>query len=143
KEVQYQLHTTSPSYPILASLELARAQAVAEGAEQIEHALRLAERIRSAIRNDPALAGYRVNESTELLDDCTWIDPLRISIDVGRLADRARTVRVFLFLDHGVSLNHVTCTALLANIHIGIDEAGVERLLHGLRHFAQQATRAA
>jgi arginine/lysine/ornithine decarboxylase len=143
KEVQYQLHTTSPSYPILASLELARAQAVAEGEEQIEHALRLAERLRSALRNDPALAGYSINESTELFDDCTWVDPLRISIDVGGLADSARTVRDFLFLEHGVYLNHVTATALLANIHIGIDEASVERLLQGLRNFGRQATRAA
>src|SRR5262249_23090539 len=31
KETQFAFHTTSPSYPILASLELARAQAVSEG----------------------------------------------------------------------------------------------------------------
>jgi arginine/lysine/ornithine decarboxylase len=137
KEVQYQFHTTSPSYPILASLELARAQAVTEGFEQIENALKLAGRIRQAIKNDPALAGYRINESSTLLDAYTRIDPLRISTDVRRLTDNARTVKEFLFANHGVCVNHVTGAALLANIHIGIDAASVQRLLRGLRDFAR------
>jgi arginine/lysine/ornithine decarboxylase len=140
KEAQYQLHTTSPSYPILASLELARAQAVSEGSDQVANALQLADRIRAEIRNDPALAGYGIHESSALLDDYTWIDPLRISIDVRRLTDNSKAVKDFLFAHHGVCLNHVTETALLAHIHIGIDEASVQRLLQGLRHFAQLAT---
>jgi arginine/lysine/ornithine decarboxylase len=140
KEIQYQLHTTSPSYPLLASLELARAQAVTEGQDRIDNALRLANHIRRQIENDPALAGYRVNESNDLVDDWTRIDPLRISIDVCRLAASAKTVREFLFAHHGVCVNHVTTSALLANIHIGINEASVERLLNGLRQFAQAAT---
>jgi arginine decarboxylase len=138
KDVQYQLHTTSPSYPLLAALELARAQAVTEGQEQIDHALHLANRVRQEIRTDPALAGYRVNESEKLLDWWTRIDPLRISIDVRRVADNAKMVREFLFTNHGVCVNHVTGSALLANIHIGIDETSVQRLLQGLRHFARQ-----
>jgi arginine/lysine/ornithine decarboxylase len=140
KEVQYQFHTTSPSYPILASLELARAQAVLEGADQIERALQLAARIRKDISTDAVLAGYRINESRELLDVWTRIDPLRISIDVGRLADNARAVKDYLFANHGVCITHVTGTALLANIHIGINETSVQRLLHGLRSFARAAT---
>jgi arginine/lysine/ornithine decarboxylase len=139
KEVQYQFHTSSPSYPILASLELARAQAVSEGSDQIANALRLANQVRTAIQNDPALAGYRIHESSALRDDYTWIDPLRISLDVRGLTDNARVVKDFLFAHHGVCLNHVTGTALLAHIHIGINEASVRRLLHGLRHFAQVA----
>jgi arginine/lysine/ornithine decarboxylase len=140
KEVQYQFHTTSPSYPILASLELARAQAVTEGVDQINNALKLANLVRKQIENDPALAGYRINESSELLDDVTWIDPLRISIDIRHLADNAKTVKGFLFANHGVCVNHVTGTALLVHIHIGINEASVQRLLRGLRDFARVAT---
>jgi arginine/lysine/ornithine decarboxylase len=139
KEVQYQFHTTSPSYPILASLELARAQAVLEGTYQIERARRLAARIRQEIGTDPALAGYQINESRELVDEWTRIDPLRISIDVRCLAGNARAVKDFLVANHGVCITHVTGTALLANVHIGINEASVERLLHGLRHFARAA----
>jgi arginine/lysine/ornithine decarboxylase len=141
KEVQYQFHTTSPSYPILASLELARAQAVSEGYDRIDNALKLACLLRQEIHNDPELAAYRINESSELLDDCTWIDPLRISIDVGRVANNAPAVKDFLFVNHDVCVNHVTGTALLANIHIGIAEASVQRLLGGLRHYARGARR--
>jgi arginine/lysine/ornithine decarboxylase len=135
KEVQYQLHTTSPSYPLLAALELARAQAVAEGEERIENALHLAASIRQAIRTDPKLAAYGVNESAEMLDGWTWIDPLRISIDVRRLGVCARDVKEYLFARHGLYINHVTGTALLAHVHIGVDQAAVERLLDGLRSF--------
>jgi arginine/lysine/ornithine decarboxylase len=141
KDTQYQFHTTSPSYPILASLELARAQAVTEGLGRIDNALRLAGLLRQEINNDPALAGYRVNESSELLDGYTRVDPLRVSIDVRRLADSARAVKDFLFANHGVCVNHVTGTALLAHIHIGISEASLRRLLRGLRHFARAETR--
>jgi arginine decarboxylase len=137
KEIQYQFHTTSPSYPILASLELARAQAVVEGSDQIENALQLAARIRQEINNDLMLAGYRINESAELVDEYTWIDPLRISIGVSGLGVNVKTVKDYLFSNHGVCVNHVTGTALLVNIHIGIDEASVLRLLCGLRQFAQ------
>jgi arginine/lysine/ornithine decarboxylase len=137
KEVQYQFHTTSPSYPILASLELARAQAATEGPGQIENALRLANLMRREIANDPALRGFRINESAELLDEYTRIDPLRLSIDVRQFAGNAKVVKDFLFANHGVCVNHVTGTALLVNIHIGINEASVQRLLVGLRHFAQ------
>jgi arginine/lysine/ornithine decarboxylase len=139
KEAQYKFHTTSPSYPILASLELARAQAVAEGHDRVENALRLAHLLREELRNDPALAGYRVNESHELLDDYTRVDPLRVSVDVRELTDDVKAVKDFLFANHGVCISHVAGTALLANIHLGIDEASVRRLLRGLRHFARAA----
>jgi arginine/lysine/ornithine decarboxylase len=139
KQVQYQVHTTSPSYPILASLELARAQAVREGHDRIDRALQLARLVRAAIRQDPALAGYGINESNDLCDDYTRIDPLRISIDVRRLTDNVKAVKDVLFEKHGVCVNHVTTTALLVNIHIGIDDAAVLRLLDGLRDFARMA----
>jgi arginine/lysine/ornithine decarboxylase len=135
---QYQLHTTSPSYPLLASLELARAQAVAEGAERIENCLRLADTLRRALRHDPDLEGYRVNESRELVDASTRIDALRISIDVRNVAESATAVREYLFAEHGVCVNHVTATALLVNVHIGIDVVSLERLLAGMRDFARQ-----
>jgi arginine/lysine/ornithine decarboxylase len=137
KEVQYQFHTTSPSYPILAALELARAQAATEGRGQIENALRLANLIRHQITGDPALRGYRINESGQLVDEYTRIDPLRLSIDVRQFADNAKVVKDFLFANHGVCINHVTGSALLANIHIGINEASVQRLLDGLRQCAR------
>lgn len=40
ESVKYTMHTTSPSYPILCSIELARAQATLEGEQMIEQSLR-------------------------------------------------------------------------------------------------------
>jgi arginine/lysine/ornithine decarboxylase len=139
KETQFAFHTTSPSYPILASLELARAQAVSEGFDQIDNALRLARRIREEVQGDPDLAVYTLNESSELVDACTLLDPLRISIDVGRVTDNVKAFKEFLFAEHGVCVNHVTRTAFLVNVHIGVSETGVQRLLRGMRQFARAA----
>ncbi len=56
----YGRHTTSPSIPILASLDLARAHAESDGRRLVQRAIDLAATLRSTIEHDPALSGCRV-----------------------------------------------------------------------------------
>jgi arginine/lysine/ornithine decarboxylase len=136
EKAQFGFHTTSPSYPILASLELARAQAVLEGAERIEKALSFAETIRTAIATDPRLTGYGVNDSPSLRARDVLIDPLRVSIHVGGQVGSSHALKRFLIEEFDVYVNHVTATSCLFNIHLGVSEPSVHRLLMGLREFA-------
>jgi arginine/lysine/ornithine decarboxylase len=147
KDAQFTYHTTSPSYPILASLELARAQAVAEGEALVGRALDLAGRIRRAFHEDPALSVYRVNESDELKSAYVRVDPARISIDVSSVTQDVRAFRAALFHEYGIFVNSITDTSLLLNVHIGITPASVDRLLEvfarcGTRRPRRQASRA-
>jgi arginine/lysine/ornithine decarboxylase len=132
KDAQFTYHTTSPSYPILASLELARAQAVAEGEALVGRALDLAGRIRRAFHEEPALSVYRVNESDELKRAYVRVDPTRISIDVSSVTQDVRAFQAALFHRYGIFVNSITDTSLLLNVHIGITPASVDRLLEVL-----------
>jgi arginine/lysine/ornithine decarboxylase len=136
---QFGLHTTSPSYPILASLELARAQAVTEGAGRIDLALRLAQRVRDAVASEPGLATYRVNDSPVIRSPDVRLDPLRLSLRVDGRPGSAHALKRFLIEEFDLYVNHATATSCLFNIHLGIGEASVQRLLLGLREFAAGA----
>jgi arginine/lysine/ornithine decarboxylase len=136
RSAQCAIDTTSPSIPILASLELARAQAVLEGKDLITRALRRADRVRLQIQSDPQLASYFINESLEYLDEWTRIDPLRLSINCSRVCDDPKSLKTWLFDRSNVYINYATPTSVLLNIHIGITDEAVDQLLDGLRTFA-------
>ncbi len=134
REAQYKFHTTSPSYPILASLELARVQAVVEGEQMIENALRLARLLREELETDSELQQYySINESTSLLSEHVSTDPLRFSINVSRLGIDGKSMKEYLLLNHNLYVNSITPTSFLVNIHIGVDEATILRLIQALK----------
>lgn len=137
REAQYAYHTTSPSYPILASLELARAQAVVEGPSRIRTLLWEARRLRRAVESEPLLAGYRINGSPGLLSRYVFVDPLRVSLNVSQLAPDPRGFNSFLLKRHGIYVNCYTDSSVLFNIHIGLSSSSIDRLLEALADFAR------
>jgi arginine/lysine/ornithine decarboxylase len=137
RETQYAYHTTSPSYPILASLELARAQAAVEGADRIEKLLHETRRLRHALATDPQLQGYFINESTRLRAAGVTIDPLRISVNVSNLTSDVHAFKRFLLDRHAIYISSTTATSFLLNIHLGLDEACIDQLLEALSDFVR------
>ena len=133
---RFRLHTTSPSYPILASLDLARAQMAAEGKALMARATSLAQNFRQEVR--ALLGDAAVN--TDTFDPNTFqfshADPTKVSVNTEALAISARDVKEMLFSKHGAYVNRITDSSMLFNFHIGIDAVAAQALIDALKEIA-------
>lgn len=134
----YRYHSTSPSLPILASLDLARAQAQMEGEALVERSMESARVLRTALENDTRLSGFVLGEppagaQAGLL---SW-DPTKVLIDLSeaalKLGVTRQEMRSRLFRDYGLYFSRVSNHGMLANMHIGVTPETVSRLLASLR----------
>ncbi|OII65002.1 arginine decarboxylase, partial [Streptomyces sp. CC53] len=131
----FQQHTTSPSWPVLASLDLARAQAVAEGERHLGRSMDLARAVRDAIATDPGLSAYEILDPDRpalrglLAED----DPLRVMVGLRNVGVSPAEFRRTLFEEHGLYISRECGEAVLLHLHIGVDERAVGRLLDAMR----------
>lgn len=132
---RFRLHTTSPSYPILASLDLARAQMQDVGSCLVEQASMLAGRFEDAVATDPGLSSYRINHFPfpSLPFNYADADPTKVSLNVSEFVTSVADMRDLLYSRYGIYLNRLTETSLLLNFHIGVDHRVVDELLAALR----------
>lgn len=131
---RYRTHTTSPSYLIAASLDLARAQMEMEGSQLTARGRCLADRLVAAITTEPALQSFSAirdrpegHEFSHLL-----VDPTKVSVDISALGMTGGAIRLQLLREHGLFISRCTERSLLVNIHIGIREEDVDRLAEAL-----------
>lgn len=136
KVSRFRLHTTSPSYPILASMDLARAQMAIEGMALMARATSLAENFRQEVRR--LLGDDAVN--TDGFDpeafQFSHADPTKVSVNTEMLAISAHDVKEILFSKHGVYVNRITNSSILFNFHIGIDADATQALIVALGEIA-------
>ncbi|MGW8766252.1 arginine decarboxylase [Streptomyces sp. NPDC055815] len=132
----FQHHTTSPSWPVLASLDLARLQAETEGESLLGRSLGLARTLRVELATDPRLSAYRplgpdghLTDAAQLVSD----DPTRVLVDISALGITAADFRRILFDEYALYVARESGDAVLFHIHIGVDEATLLRLLDALR----------
>lgn len=123
----YRVHTTSPSLPILASLDIARAHAVAEGAALVDTALAQADRLRDLSRRVPWLTEHRpvANHGAYLAD------PMKVHLDLGT-PERAQEVRSALFDEYGIFVSRQDGSTLLFTMHVGVTTEQVDLLVEAL-----------
>ncbi|WP_233359604.1 MULTISPECIES: arginine decarboxylase [Streptomyces] len=132
----FQHHTTSPSWPVLASLDLARLQAETEGEQLLERSLHLAQTLRTELGTDPRLSAYRTLGAEGHLTDPALLvsdDPTRVLVDIGALGITAAEFRRVLFDEYALYVARESGDAVLFHLHIGVDEATLLRLLDALR----------
>lgn len=135
QNARFRVHTTSPSYPILASLDLARAQMEISGDFMVRQAAALAQEFCELIRTDPDLAGYRVNEFVFPEQPFAYVrpDPTKVSLNVAGLAISASVLRELLYERYGLYVNRITENSLLFNFHIGVSRRALAALVEALR----------
>jgi arginine/lysine/ornithine decarboxylase len=127
----FRLHTTSPSWPILASLDLARAQAEIEGEDLLERAVTLGEHLRDVLRGaHPDV--FQLTEPIGTSDPWLVADRTRIMFDVGPTVAPAGKLRLRLARDFGLYIARSAGPGLLVNLHIGVTPAVVDRLIRAL-----------
>ncbi|MZD04734.1 arginine decarboxylase [Streptomyces sp. SID5785] len=132
----FQHHTTSPSWPVLASLDLARRQAETEGEQLLDRSLNLARALRTELDTDPRLSAYRtLGPEGHLADPALLVsdDPTRVLVDISALGMAAADFRRILFDEYALYVARESGDAVLFHVHIGVDEATLLRLLDALR----------
>lgn len=127
----YRVHTTSPSLPILASLDIARGHAVAEGEALVERALTLAARLREVARRVPGIAVHHPVPSAGGAQSAYLADPMKVHLDFGS-PERAQAVRRELYDEYGVYVSRQDGPTLLFTVHIGVTPAQVDTLVEAL-----------
>ncbi len=127
RRAYFRTHTSSPSWPILASLDLARAHAEVCGRQAVARALDHRARLVAALHADGRTRGLVAGEDAGL-DRNPMMVELRLPPG-GDAADARRR----LYEDHRIVLARAANGCLLAHVHIGVREDDVEALAVGLR----------
>lgn len=129
RQATYRIHTTSPSWPILVSLDLARAHAQIHGAIGYRHALKRRAHVAAELQGDQHLANLLVKQDEH---PCYRAEPLVLLLNVG---PRARAIRDGLFHSHHVFVT-IAGDNLVVRFHIGISSDDIRALLAGLRRLS-------
>lgn len=141
KNARYRLHTTSPSHPILAAIDLARAQLVLEGEDMTDRADTIATSLAESIDTDPRLSAYRINRThlPAAVASYVRLDRTKVSIDLGKLPYGPGDFKQRLHDDFGIWVRRSTANAILLNVHVGIDTARRDRIVEALVALQAQA----
>ena len=131
-------HSTSPSWPILGSIDLACTHASQFGNQMVSAAIALRQYFINELRDDPVLAklllaDYDHFETVSTLQQ----DPLKVIIDTSSLGKPAE-VRNRLFSEYGIYVSRCNGAGMLLNFTIGVSREDVDNLLNALSEISMQ-----
>jgi arginine decarboxylase len=162
----YLTHTsTSPNYPILASLDIGRRQVELEGYELVQSAIEIALILRERINSHPGIArffrvltpddlvpaeyrpsgfsGYREARTDWKRMDRAWeedefcLDPTRLTLFVGAAGIEGDTVKRMLMEDYDIQVNKTSRNTVLFMTHIGTTRGAAAHLIEVLARMAE------
>jgi arginine/lysine/ornithine decarboxylase len=131
--------STSPQYNLIASLDVARKQAVMEGYRLLDRSLKFAHELREKINTTGAFRVLTLDDMLpdELRDDGIRLDPTKLTIDIsasGWSADELRDELINRFNIQVEKNTHNTLTLLLT---IGTTRSKVSRLFDAMLRLAK------
>lgn len=127
---KYRIHTTSPSYPILASLDAAQAMMSVKGEILATHTREL---VHEFIMGVSDIAGLGEKSICREVFNTHWhiqYDPTKIMIDVSALGT-GQEIKTLLS-EHDIYLKRFINNFILSNFHIGINREAIRCLLSSL-----------
>lgn len=122
---RYRIHTTSPSWPILTSLDLARAHAEQFGATEFARAALLRTKLEALLRKNPKTADMLAQPAHDPYYDH---DPLVLCLHVGPCS---RAIRDWLLSEHHVLVT-IAGDHLVVRLHFGVSDNDLDALMKGL-----------
>ena len=166
-EEAYMTHTsTSPNYPILASLDMGRCQVELEGYALVQDSVEVAMTLRERILSDPLLQRYfRILGPRDMVPDeyrpsglnyyydsevgwalltPTWeqdeftLDPTRITLHVGRTGMDGNQFKQMLMDRFAIQVNKTSRNTVLFLTHIGTTPATAAHLVKALTQVARE-----
>jgi len=137
----FNMHTsTSPQYGLIASLDVARKQAVMEGYKLLNRTLELATEVRKLINSTRV---FRVLELDDLLPpevrhDGIKLDPTKVTIDISGCGYTVEDLQKELFERYNIQVEKSTFNTLTLLLTIGTTRSKVSRLYDALMRIARQ-----
>ena len=137
----FNMHTsTSPQYSMIASLDVARKQAVMEGYKLLSRTLALAREVRSQINSTET---FRVLELEDLLPDeirhdRILLDPTKVTVDISRCGYTVEELQQELFDRYNIQVEKSTFNTLTLLLTIGTTRSKVSRLYDALMRIARE-----
>src|ERR687896_371079 len=137
----FNMHTsTSPQYGLIASLDVARKQAVMEGYKLLSRTLELAREVKDLI-NSPKVFG--VLERDDLLPDAVRhdgikLDPTKVTIDISGCGYTVEDLQKALFERFNIQVEKSTFNTLTLLLTIGTTRSKVSRLYDALMRIARE-----
>ncbi len=137
----FNMHTsTSPQYGLIASLDVARKQAMMEGYKLLSRTLVLAKELRAQIN---ATKVFRVLELEDLLPedvrhDGIQLDPTKVTIDIAGCGYTVDDLQRELFERFNIQVEKSTFNTLTLLLTIGTTRSKVSRLYDALMRIARE-----
>lgn len=130
------LHTTSTSYLLLASLDVARKHLYMHGRELLDKAIRLAEQARRQINEIPGL--YCFGEEILCSSSRFALDPTKLTISVKELGITGNQVEEILRQDFNIEVELSDLYNILCIVSLGDTEENIAVLVRALRNIAER-----
>jgi arginine decarboxylase len=137
----FNMHTsTSPQYSMIASLDVARKQAITEGYKLLRRTLQLARELRAQINSSGV---FRVLELEDLLpeevrDDNIQLDPTKVTVDISECGYTVEELQHELFERYNIQVEKSTFNTLSLLLTIGTTRSKVSRLYDALMRIARE-----
>ena len=137
----FNMHTsTSPQYSLIASLDVARKQAVMEGYKLLARTLELAKEVREMVNSTKV---FRVLELEDLLpeevrQDGIRLDPTKVTIDISGCGYTVEDLQKELFERYNIQVEKSTFNTLTLLLTVGTTRSKVSRLYDALMRIARQ-----
>lgn len=130
------MHTTSPSYILMASLDVARMQMAIEGDVLLDKTIELANELRRDINT---LAGlYCFGKEVLLKEGAFDFDPTKITINCRGLGISGHTLETILADEYRIQVELSDLYNVLAVITIGDSKESITKLMHALTEISER-----
>jgi arginine decarboxylase len=137
----FNMHTsTSPQYAMIASLDVARCQAVTEGYKLLSRTLQLAAELRSQINSTGV---FRVLELADLLPgelkhDGIQLDPTKVTVDISSCGLTVEELQRELFERFNIQVEKTTFNTITLLLTIGTTRSKCSRLYDALMRLSME-----
>ena len=130
------LHTTSPSYPLMASLDCARRQIATNGKELLDKAMELSNYFRTEVNKIPGI--YCFGEELSGKDGFFTFDPTKITISAQELGFTGAELEKILIDEYNIQFEMSDFYNVLGLITIGDDETSISKLLDAFKEISRK-----
>jgi arginine decarboxylase len=137
----FNMHTsTSPQYGLIASLDVARKQAVMEGYKLLSRTLALAKELREQINSTGVFRSLELEDllPEELRHDGIRLDPTKVTVDISGCGYTVDDLQKVLFERFNIQTEKSTFNTLTLLLTIGTTRSKVSRLYDAFMRIARE-----
>ena len=137
----FNMHTsTSPQYGLIASLDVARKQAVMEGYKLLSRTLALAKELREQINSTKVFRSLELEDllPEELRHDGIRLDPTKVTVDISGCGYTVDDLQKLLFERFNIQTEKSTFNTLTLLLTIGTTRSKVSRLYDAFMRIARE-----